>query len=360
MKFSYIILALPFLLTSCKKTVEKTSPVTENISESVYASGIVKTRNQYQVFSTVSGLISEILVTEGDTVKKDQPVMKVSNATSQLNTENAQLATQYAESNVNSDKLNELKVNIDLAQTKMNNDLSMLQRQRNLWAQDIGTKNEVDQRELAWKTSVTNYNAAILRYNDLKKQLSFNAAQSRKNLEISSTIAKDYTITSRTNGRVYSILKETGEMVNPQSPVAIIGDAGTYMLELQVDEYDIARIRLGQTIILSFDSYKGQVFTGKVTKIEPVMNERSRSFTIEAGFVTQPPALYPNLSAEANIIIQTKEKALLIPRSYLVDDTYVLLENKEKRKVTTGLKDYQRVEILSGLTARDVIIKPVQ
>lgn len=360
MKFSYIILALPFLLTSCKKTVEKTSPVTENISESVYASGIVKTRNQYQVFSTVSGLISEILVTEGDSVKKDQPVMRVSNATSQLNTENAQLATQYAEANVNSDKLNELKVNIDLAQTKMNNDLSLLQRQRNLWAQDIGTKNEVDQRELAWKTSVTNYNAAILRYNDLKKQLSFNAAQSRKNLEISSTIAKDYTITSRANGRVYSILKETGEMVNPQSPVAIIGDAGTYTLELQVDEYDIARIRLGQQILLSFDSYKGQVFTGKVTKIEPVMNERSRSFTIEAGFVTQPPALFPNLSAEANIIIQTKEKALLIPRSYLVDDTYVLLENKEKRKVTTGLKDYQRVEILSGLTTRDVIIKPVQ
>jgi hypothetical protein len=41
-----------------------------------------------------------------------------------------------------------------------------------------------------------------------------------------------------------------------------------------------------------------------------------------------------------------------------VDETYVITEADEKKKVTTGLKDYQKVEIISGLTREDVIIKP--
>ena len=89
------------------------------------------------------------------------------------------------------------------------------------------------------------------------------------------------------------------------------------------------------------------------------MNERSKSFTVEAEFVNQPPTLFPNLTCEANIVIQQKDKALTIPRVCLVEDSYVLLANKERRKVTTGLKDYQKVEILSGLTTNDIILKPV-
>jgi hypothetical protein len=42
-------------------------------------------------------------------------------------------------------------------------------------------------------------------------------------------------------------------------------------------------------------------------------------------------------------VIQTKEKALTIPRSYLVDDSFVLTRKDKRQKVTTGLKDYQKV-----------------
>ena len=68
--------------------------------------------------------------------------------------------------------------------------------------------------------------------------------------------------------------------------------------------------------------------------------------------------LYPFLTAEANIVIQTKKDALTIPRQYLVDESFVLLENSEKRAVVTGLKDYEKVEIISGLSAGEYIIKP--
>ena len=242
----------------------------------------------------------------------------------------------------------------------MDNDALLQQRQRNLWAQNIGTKNELEQRELAYKNSTSGYEAATLRYGELKRQLNFSAQQSQKNLQISNSIAKDFTIKSEVNGKVYNVLKETGETVNTQNPVAIIGNASEFLLELQVDEYDIARIKTGQKIVVKLDSYKGQIFEAVVTKINPIMNERSKSFTTEAAFITKPAALFPNLTTETNILIETKEKALLIPRNYLLEGGFVLMENNEKRKVVTGLKDYMKVEILSGLTVHDIIIKPAR
>lgn len=154
-----------------------------------------------------------------------------------------------------------------------------------------------------------NYQATIFRYNDLKKQLGFAAAQSKKLLSISKTNAQDFIIRSQTDGRVYNISKEIGEMVNVQSPVAIIGDAESFIAELQVDENDIARIKKGQRILLSLDSYKGKVFEAVVDKIDPIMNERTLTFTVEMDFTQKPPVLYPYLTTEANIIIQSKEKS---------------------------------------------------
>ena len=148
--------------------------------------------------------------------------------------------------------------------------------------------------------------------------------------------------------------------MNLQQPIATIGDAGEFILELLVDEYDIARIKEGQKIIVQMDSYKGKIYEAVITRIDPIMDERTRSFLVEAGFINAPEKLYPNLSAEANIVVQTKEKTLTIPRNYLVQDSFVLLENKEKRKVTTGLKDYQIVEILDGITASDKLLDPLK
>jgi multidrug efflux pump subunit AcrA (membrane-fusion protein) len=88
------------------------------------------------------------------------------------------------------------------------------------------------------------------------------------------------------------------------------------------------------------------------------MDVRSRTFKIEAHFTTPPAKLYPNLTAEANIVIQTKKNVLTIPKSYLVDKEFVLVGKDEKRKVKIGLSDYQNVEILQGLQATETLYKP--
>jgi len=346
------------MLPSCRSKEEKVLPVKETITESVYASGIVKSTNQYNVFSTVNGLIAEILVKEGDEVEKGDTIIKLVNTNAQLNRENAELAAQYNSVNANTEKLNELQININLAEEKMTADKLMQDRQQKLWNQNIGTKNELELRQLNYKSSLSAYKAAKLRYTQLKKLINFQGIQSQRNLEIAATIKNDYIIKSNVNGKVYSISNEKGEMVNTLTPVAIIGNAKVFMIELQADEYDINRLKLNQHIILSMDSYKGQIFDATVSKINPIMNEKLKSFTIEALFVKQPTKLYPNLTCEANIIIQQKDNAVIIPRSYLLNGDSVLIENGKKRKVIIGLKDYQKVEIISGITINEYIYKP--
>ena len=351
-----LLCSVPFF--SCNSKTEKINPVTENITESVYASAIIKTENQYQVFATVNGIINKIFVTENDLVKKGESLMQVTDESSTINRENASLTASYADVSANKEKLADVKNSIALAQSKSGNDSLLYQRQMNLWNENIGTKMEVEQRELAWKNSKSMLESAKLRYKDLLKELQFNAKQARNNLSISQYKESDFVIKSEMDGKVYSLIKEPGEMVTPQTPLAVIGDATIFILEMQIDEYDIAKIKIGQIVLLTMDSYKGEVFEAKVSKIIPLMNERSKSFTVEAEFVKQPPVLYPNLTAEANIIIQSKENALTIPRSYLINDSLVLIEKDKMRKVVTGLKDYQKVEIIQGLTSNDFIFKP--
>lgn len=358
MKPKILLVVSCFLIVSCKSKQEKVKPTEEKITESVYASGIIKSTNQYKVFSTVNGVIAAIMVKEGDVVKKGDAIIKLVNTNAQLNTENAALSANYTAANNNAEKLNELQVATNYAKAKMDEDALLQQRQQNLWNENIGTKNELEQRQLTYKSSVTAYEAAALRYTQLQKQIRFQAKQSENNLQIAATIKNDYTIKADADGKVYNIIMEQGEMVNTLSPVAIIGNANDFMMELQVDEFDINRIKIGQKIILSMDSYKGQVFEALVTKINPIMNERSKSFTVEAVFAKQPAALYPNLTCEANIIIQQKQKAITIPRSYLLAGDSVWIEPKTKRQVIVGLKDYQKVEIISGITANDFIYKP--
>lgn len=346
------------LLVACNTSLEKTNPRTENITASVYAAGIVKARNQYQVYAKVSGVVDKIYVTENDRVKKGEPVMLLADLPSRLNRENSDLSAQYAALQTNEDKLTDLKNNIDLASSKYKNDSLIAKRQENLWSQGIGSKLELEQKQLTAQGSKISLESAIIKFNDLRKQLELNDRQSRNNLAISRSKEDDYTIKSELNGRVYFIYPKKGEMVSPQTVLAVIGDSTSFYLQLDVDEYDIVKVKLGQSILITMDSYKNEVFEARVTKIDPMMNERTKTFLVEAEFTKQPPVLYPNLTAEANIIIEVRKKAITIPRNYLVNDSFVIVNKTEKKAVKTGIRDYQRVEIIQGLTDQDIIYKP--
>jgi hypothetical protein len=79
---------------------------------------------------------------------------------------------------------------------------------------------------------------------------------------------------------------------------------------------------------------------------------------VDAKFSEIPPLLYPNLSVEANIIIKQKESALTIPKSYISKNNEVTLEDGTKKKVKIGLKNYEFVEIIGGISKNDKITLP--
>jgi HlyD family secretion protein len=355
----YYILFLA-ILTSCKDKVESISPKIQSITESVYASGTIESEDQYQVFPSANGIIQDVFISEGDEVKINSNLFSIFNETSRINRENAELNAQFSDINSNSSKLNDLKLTIDLAKNKMLNDSIMLVRQKNLFEKNAITSTQLEQSELAYQNSRTSYLSTQLKLIDLRKQLNLSDKQSKNNVRLTSRMENDYLVKSDIKGKVYSILKKKGEMVSIQTPIAIIGNAKAFKIILQVDEYDIIKIKKGLKVIVALDSYRGKSFEAVIDKIDPIMNDRSKTFTVEAIFVKQPPVLYPNLSLEANIVLEKKEKTLTIPRKFFIDDKYVLLENGDKKFIKTGLKDYEEIEVISGLTEKDVIVIPVK
>ena len=359
-KNQFYQLIIILTLFSCGSKTESVKPEVLPITESVYASGIIKSKNQYQVFPNTTGVIDQFFVSEGDTVKAGQPVLKIYNQVQELNKENAELTAYYSSLNSNQGKLDDALMAIGLAFDKMKNDSMLYERQLALKNEGVGVEIEYEQSMLNYHNSKNAYYSSKVRYDDLKKQIDFNEAQSKKNFQISSTLANDLTVISKIDGIVYSIHKEAGEMVNTQTVLAVIGDANEFELEMQVDEEDILKVKKGQQVFITLDSYPDKSYEGIVTEIDPMMSQSTSTFTVIAVFKDQPERLFPNMNFEANIIIQTKADALLIPRNYLINDSLVIKTNGDTVAVKTGLKDYKKVEILSGISSADEIIKPAK
>ena len=102
----------------------------------------------------------------------------------------------------------------------------------------------------------------------------------------------------------------------------------------------------------------GYAFQGKVTRIVPNMDLRSRTFRVEAVFTELPPRLFPNLTVEASIVLNFKDSALTIPASYLLEDHYVLTGPEQRTEVVIGARDLERVEVISGIDANTTLYKP--
>lgn len=347
------------LFISCKNKIESISPEKGQISESIYASGVIKSKNQYQSFVNVNGIINKIYIKEGDMVKKGTPILSIYNETQKYNKDNALLAADLAALSSNQGKLNDAQLSIELAKKSMQSDSTLYYKYKNLWDNNqIGTLADLEHRKLAYENSKNAYSSAQIRFADLKKTLNFNANQSKKNLQISNKLESDFILKSEVDGMVYRLFKNEGEIISPQTPIAVIGSSNQFILEMQIDEKDIIKVRKNQKVIITMDSYDGKTFEAKITKISPYMNEKSKTFLVEAEFVVQPEVLYPNITFEANIILNIKSNVILIPRNYLVQDSIVYDKNGEKIIVKTGLKDYRKVEITSGLSENDAITLP--
>lgn len=352
----FLILIFVVLL-SCGKEEESIKPEISDITVSVYASGKVEAKNQYNVFSTASGIVDEIYFTEGDSVNIGDVVLSIKNKTQNLNMENARLSKDFAAKSNNQRKLEEAKSKLEMAESVLENDSLMYERQKELWSKAVGSKLDFERAKLNYDNSKSNFISALEMFEQVKKQIDLNSKQSTNNYKIAEEMLEDYNIKSLIDGKLYSLNVSRGELVTQQKMIGTIGSRNDFVLKMQIDEKDIRDIRIGQEVIVELNSHLDQVFEAKVSKINPLMNEQTKTFEVEAEFASNPDNLYPNVSFEANIIINKKEKTLLIPLEYTAGDS-VKLKDGNMRAVKYGLKDFKVVEVLSGIDENTELVKP--
>ncbi|MGF1557862.1 MAG: efflux RND transporter periplasmic adaptor subunit [Flavobacteriaceae bacterium] len=352
-------LPIVFLLISCGEGQEKILPQKTSLTESVYSSVTVQPDSLYQVYAAVAGILDNNLVEEGDLVKKGTPLLQIINNAPKLNADNALLNLQLAKENYSggSAVLGSLEDELQAATLSLKNDSINYFRQKKLWQQEIGSKVQFENRKLAYELSQNKLRVLESSYERTKNQLATQVQQAQNNYRTAQIATEDFTVESKINGKVYALFKNPGEIVNSMEPLAAVGSASRFIIEMQEDEVDIVKLSTGQKTMITLDAYASQVFEAEISKIYPRKDERSQTFTVEAIFKDTPKKLYPGLAGEGNIVIAQKENVLTIPKTYLIGGHTVMTENGIV-DVKTGLENLGHVEIVEGIDARTYIIKP--
>lgn len=345
------------LLTSCGDQAEVYIVEERGFNESVYATGEIFPEEYFFLKPNTANRILEVCVKEGDIVSKGDVIAILGTDEDNKQAQIVQKQTAIAKENLldDSPKLNELSIQIKLAKKQLDIDKRNAEKYKELSLSNAVSQKEADQAEIQYRKSHTEYKNLQEKYRITKKELQYKVLDSEKQLSIYRQIIK-----SPIAGKIYVTEKRSGESVNLDDVILLIGTEKVFKLELLVDERDIQKIRKGQQVFFETDVYPDKHFPATISRINPLLQKASRSFKVEA-IITDSTLFYPQSSVEANIIVSQKKRAILLPVSYLQEGDSVLMkfenENK-KRKVILGSRTKEWVEIKSGLASGDIIIKP--
>ena len=336
-------------------------PERKDIIESVYASGKIISGNEYKLSSLGNGSIIKKLVRDGDTVQKGQLLYVISNEAARERYDAAIGHYQNLVTNLSdqSPLLNDLKLSLQNAAVKCSNDSITYNRYKNLWAQDIGTKNNLDNVYTNYQLSKNQKKIAEQKYYAALNDLQVSRSNARSQLAAAKKDLNESFIRSDRDGIVYQTFKEAGETVYTNEVVAVLGNHGNQVVRLAVDQQDIGKIRIGQQVLLQSDVTGSTIYEAVVSYIYQVMNEQDQTFRVDALFVKQSALSFIHSSIEANIIVQKKNRALVLPRSALTGNDSVWIQDKRNRKKTgiqTGITTLDHVEILSGLDEKTPVL----
>lgn len=356
MKLFPLLLLLPIVLGSCQKTETGVKPSRNTITEAVYGTAKVLPKDAYNVYSPVNGIIDQSYLKEGVVVNKGDVLFRIGNQQVELERKKARQQYSSARENYRGDAaiLRELEDRLLSAKLGRVNDSINYERQARLWQQNIGSKQALETMELKYRTAQNTVKELQNAYARTKRELANQVTLASTALEISGQRVGDYLTRAEIAGTVYEVLKEVGESVTTQTAVARIGSTNDFIVELLIDEVDIARVSEGQEVVVILDAYRDQPFTARVTRILPHKDSRSQTFTAEAVFTTSPPRLYDGLSGEANIIISRRKNVLTLPTELIGPNQLVRTKDGERR-VTIGASDLRFTEILSGIDTSTLV-----
>ncbi|MEI6132789.1 MAG: efflux RND transporter periplasmic adaptor subunit [Bacillota bacterium] len=385
--------------------VEKVTKRT--IIETVSASGKIQPEVEVKISPDVSGEVVELLVKEGDKVKKGDLLAKIKPDIYESNYEQMQAA-------LNSQKANEANAKARLAQVNAQyiNAKSSFERNESLWKQTVISQSEYDAAKSAYEVAKEEVTAAEQAY----KASQYNVQSTNATVKEAATNLSKTNIFAPVDGTISKLSIEQGERVVGTTQFAgteimRIADLNEMEVNVSVNENDIVRVKLGDTALIDVDAYLNRKFKGIVTEIansadvtglttDQVTNFNVKIRILRETYLDLLDAKHPNsspfrpgMSATVDVQTETVVNMLSVPiQSVTVredsaakvaakskeekpqtDDTkqadtkkehkapqeYVFLYKDGKVKMTkvkTGIQDNMYIQIKTGITESDEIV----
>ncbi len=317
------------------------TPFTTNIIKKTVATGSVVPRKEIVIKPKVSGIIDEIFIEAGEYVTTGDAIARIRIIPNMVNLNSAESRVTRA------------KIALDNA--KRNYD-----RQKQLYDQQVISKNEFEGYELTYLNSMEELESAG---NNLQL---IRDGQTRDSNKESNTVVR-----STISGMVLDVPVEVGSSViesntfNDGTAVATVADMGEMIFKGNIDETEVGKIREGMKLILTIGAIDQQSFNAVLEHISPkgVEENGAIQFEIRAAVeLSESAFIRAGYSANADIVLDRKDSVMAIQESLLQfdrDTAFVEVETGpqkfERRNVRTGLSDGINIEILEGLSKDDKI-----
>ena len=177
------------------------------------------------------------------------------------------------------------------------------------------------------------------------------------------------TITAPFSGVITKKTCEIGESKLPGGALLTLADPSSSYVEAQIDEADAAKVRVGQTARLVPEAFRGEKFTGRVSEVRPTVEaskEVSRANTIAIALTSAPQPLRLGMSVDVEVLTGGKDNVPLIPSAALMERdakkfVYVVSGGKAvRRDVTVGVSNWDRTEILTGVSPGEDVVTSLE
>jgi HlyD family secretion protein len=332
--------------------VEVTAVARGRVEETVSNSraGTIKARRRAQLSPEVGGRVLEIPHREGERVKAGDVLLRLDSRVQQ-----AQIDLTRRELQATLAQRSQACVAAERAEREVG-------RLRRLANEGIVSTDVLDQAQTSAETSRAACRAAAA-----------GVEQGQAAVELARRQTDLLVLRAPFDGVVADVAIEIGEYTTPSPPavpvppVLDIIDPGSVYVSAPMDEVDSARIQPGQPARVTIDSYPGQTFTGRVSRIAPYVvdrEEQNRTVEIEVEIDAVPPSvrLLPGTSADVEVILQAREGVVRLPTPSLLEGDKVLVaagDTLEERTVRIGIRNWDWTEVLGdtgGVAPGDLVV----
>jgi HlyD family secretion protein len=312
----------------------------QDLTSLVTASGEIRPKNYTNVLGEGIGKITDIVVKEGDHVKKGDVLLHLENIQPGADVQAQIAGISASESGMKAAAAAYDSAVATLAQRQSDLDKAKLdwQRGEESYKEQLISKQDYDTSKAAYNSAVaavTASQAQVDQARATRDQARSNLDQGQAVLKHTQDVLRKTTYTAPIDGIVSYIAVRVGENVVPGiqgtagSSILTISDMSVVTTEVKVDETDITSIRDGQPADVTIDAVPGTVFKGRVTEVgqlailrtsgqaamtaETANTQEARDFKVVITLDAPPDSLRPGLSATAKIQTAQKQNVLTIP-----------------------------------------------